>query len=418
MTLKSFSFFALLISGFGISSLPVAAQSNIRDVPVNFPPASYAGTQFVDNRGCVYVRAGFDGAVTWVPRVSRQREQLCGQKPTFAGQVAAAPASPVPTTTKPVQITATPPAAVAAPTRTTATAPAPVAKPAPAQVRRVVSVPASKPAAAQAPIMVRRVPAPATVVQPAQPKAGSTGKITAEAACAAGQAFRMVNGMKIRTSCGPQAAPHVTTIRRGEAPAAGKNVYYNKNSWEGSSLSLPPETRIVPDHVYKNRDTQVAHVPAGFRPAWTDDRLNPYRAYQTVQGYADTQQVWTNTVPRKLVVQAPRHKVKAPVIVGRAPAPLPLTTYVSSKGHAPVASKHASAKVGRWIEIGAFSTAHKAQSAVSRLQAAGLTVRMAEHQKNGATMSLLRVGPYASQEALQMALSRVQGTGYTQAYIR
>jgi hypothetical protein len=413
MTLKSFSFFALLVSGFGIYSLPVSAQSKIQDVPVNFPPASYSGSQFVDNRGCVYVRAGFDGAVTWVPRVSRQREHLCGQKPTFGGQVAAAPASPVPTTTKPVQITATPPAGqTVAPARTTTAVP--VVKKVKAPVRKVVRVPASKPAAAELPRVVRRVPAPAATATKPPVVVAPAGQAT----CVQGNAYRIVNGMKLRVSCGPQSAPHVTTVRRGEAPAPGKNVYYNKNSWEGSSLTLPPETRIVPDHVYKNRDTQVAHVPAGYRPAWEDDRLNPYRAYQTVGGYADTQQVWTNTVPRKLVAQARRHEVKTPIIVGTAPAPLPLTPYVATKGKALVASTGPAAKVGRWIEIGAFTTSDLAKSAVSRLQAAGLTVRMGQHQKNGQTLAVVRVGPYASYDSLQMALTRVQGTGYTQAYIR
>lgn len=52
--------------------------------PANLPPSSFRGPQFVDNRGCVFIRAGQAGAVTWVPRVSRDRRQICGLQPTFA----------------------------------------------------------------------------------------------------------------------------------------------------------------------------------------------------------------------------------------------------------------------------------------------------------------------------------------------
>ena len=89
---------AVLVSALAISA---EAQTLRRDQgPVNFPPASFKGTQFVDNEGCVYIRAGFEGAVNWVPRVTRGRRLICGQKPTFAARAApaqaprAAPAQP------------------------------------------------------------------------------------------------------------------------------------------------------------------------------------------------------------------------------------------------------------------------------------------------------------------------------------
>lgn len=58
--------------------------------PVNYPPVGFGGQQFVDNDGCMFLLAGFGGAVKWVPRVNADRRPLCGLPPTFRTDVAAA----------------------------------------------------------------------------------------------------------------------------------------------------------------------------------------------------------------------------------------------------------------------------------------------------------------------------------------
>ena len=79
-------------------------QSNSQNsrAPINLPPLSYTGAQFIDNNHCVFLRAGYGGNIVWVPRVSRNREPLCDDRltPTFAPKPK--PVQTAQTTTAPI----------------------------------------------------------------------------------------------------------------------------------------------------------------------------------------------------------------------------------------------------------------------------------------------------------------------------
>ena len=56
--------------------------------PANMPPAGFEGASFVDARGCIYIKVGRDATPSWVPRVTRDGNVICGLAPTFPEETA------------------------------------------------------------------------------------------------------------------------------------------------------------------------------------------------------------------------------------------------------------------------------------------------------------------------------------------
>lgn len=146
----------------------VAHAQSLRNAqpPAEFPPASFTANQYVDSRGCVFVRAGIGGATEWVPRVSRDREQLCGFQPTgVSGTTTAAPQPDVPNPldTQVAGLAPRAPVAAAMPAPVVIATPTPVARaPAPVTVQ----------APAQAPAPTPRVNLPTTTTNTINPLTG------------------------------------------------------------------------------------------------------------------------------------------------------------------------------------------------------------------------------------------------------
>jgi cell division septation protein DedD len=59
---------------------PASAQGSGR--PAELPPGEYAGVQYVDSKGCVFLRAGTDTETLWVPRVTAGGKPVCGYPPS------------------------------------------------------------------------------------------------------------------------------------------------------------------------------------------------------------------------------------------------------------------------------------------------------------------------------------------------
>ena len=257
--------------------------ATLRDAtpPAEVPSPSYQGKQYVDSRGCVYVRAGLDGAVRWVPRVTRDREHICGAQPTQAGTGGIKTAkTQKPAAQRPAPKPATPAARRPAAAKV-ATASA-VAKPS----RPVTRKPVRKP------------------VVPAQKTRGTRTGMVAQGVCAQlSPLSRRYMGNDADVRCGPQRADPVSGDRdlgASARPAAGSGAAMRNIAERGARIVRG--TRIVPRHVHQKQQqsADLSGPPKGYAPVWEDDRLNRKRAHQTLTGKRRMEARWTNTVPREL----------------------------------------------------------------------------------------------------------------------
>ncbi|SMO94702.1 Sporulation related domain-containing protein [Thalassovita litoralis] len=399
----SSAIFALVLGG----GAAFAQAFNGANLPAEFPPTSYKGKQYVDSKGCVFIRAGVDGNVTWVPRVTRARQPICGAQPTFAK---AAPKAEAP-----------------APKVAQAPAPKPAPKPAPVQKPVVV---AAKPApvvktARTAPIRtVASVTTPPRVLAaPPAPKRAAPVQLAAPAASGCtglGASGRYMQGAGLR--CGPQVEPPVSYGSGAGRVAAAPVVRQG---------TVAPGTRVVPKHVAQlqaNATTGV-RVPDGYRPVWKDDRLNPRRAQQTFSGKAQMDLVWTQTVPRRLIDRRTGQDVTRfyPNVTypytdlatqQRDKAfKYAKTGKISTKGQVqPVQAAKTAGK--SYVQVGTFGVPANAQRSAARLQQAGLPVRMAQYSKGGKSYQIVMAGPFASPQQVNAALSTARRAGFRDAFAR
>ncbi|MEH6644670.1 SPOR domain-containing protein [Sulfitobacter sp.] len=432
------------------SAVALSAQSYPGSTPSEFPPTSYKGKQYVDSKGCVFIRAGIDGNVSWVPRVTRKRTGVCGFKPTFAGEVTPPP--------EPVQ--------TAAVTQ--------IANPTPAPKAKVTAKPKPKVVAAAPkpkPKVVRQVaqPAPLIVEKAVQPPAPvvKTARVAPEGQTACfnlspiAQQYMRVGRSPVR--CGPQAAPIVgARISSAPAPRATTGtVVQRKVAVAQQPVNVSPNTRIVPRHVAVNRvNTNNVKVPRGYKRVWEDDRLNPHRAEQSLAGHMAMSMIWTSTVPRRLINQANGSDVTASVplvypytdyaqqqrelgevtIVQRngqtlkrivrnvtgvlSPEPrqarvatVPRKPVYSSRSATPKATANRAqpkAEVaGRgYVQVGRFSDAAAAQLQAQKIQRMGLPVRIGISNRDGQTSRLVIAGPFGAERDVNRVISRLRGAGF------
>ncbi len=431
-----------------------AGAQSLRDVPMpaEFPPSSYSGTQYVDSAGCVFIRAGVGANVTWVPRLTRARQPLCGFAPSLAKaapaaapqpqtRTAAAPApAPAPSTPAPRRVAAPAPAKPAPAPKATARAPERVT---------VIGAPVTTAATSAPATPVRTAPVPRATATPARHLAPPDPGRTACAGLSGVSAAYTVqhNGAPVR--CGPQAAHYVTYARGGGAvPPPGTRA---------TPDTVPRGTYVAPARVYASQQTSLAgiSVPAGMKPVWEDDRLNPRRAHQTFEGKAQMDLMWTRTVPRRLIdrrtgaevihnfpgLQPPFTSFEAqraagvtvatrgvyvpdPVTVAEArrgtPAPVTAAPRVSTRSLPPATAtvQAPQAPKAHYAQAGIFADQAQGRAAAQRVAGAGLPVRHGTLDRDGRSLSVVLAGPFATEAEARDGVTRLRGMGFGNVRLR
>lgn len=393
----------------GVSAAQSQTVSQIGG-PKEQPPAGYAAMQYIDSRGCVFLRAGMGGNVTWVPRVGQDRKVLCGYPPTLGGKTfavatvpdaAAAPkavTAPVVVAQAPVQ---TP---VRAPVRAAAVAMADYVPP-PARVGRVIPTQQQPaPVAAARPLVV--------AVQPGVSVSATAGRVGCPASAPRLQRLALTNGGTVLV-----CTPGDGVLRGLRAPVFAEGAGVGA-AFEDAPSATVTRARAEPLGQVAATGRAVANVqlanpvvqvPAGYAPAWADDRLNPLRGVGTAEGQAMQDQVWTRKVPAKLVGDTRSARREA------ARARLDGSVLVVSSMSEPVAAQAVPARAGGYyVQAGSFGVPANAEGALARLAAAGLPV--ARGRAKGLTVVM--AGPFGSPAEAANARSIARAAGFGDAFVR
>ena len=361
--------FKIAAVAFATALGSLAAQAEISG-PSNLPPAGFKGQQFVDSRGCIFLKAGYGGQVTWVARVSRDHKPLCGFPPTFGPQPAIEVAE----------------AAAVAPAK-----PAPVAaaaKPAPAPLAPLVIKPtvvAAAPSAQAKPARSYEVVASSGV---------PAGKIGCYSDAPVAERVKLRNGGS------------VVVCTTGDGGLSGwRPPLYP----EGSPVGVALSDSAPQDEAGVVAQSGATAVPAGYKLAWNDDRLNPLRGNGSAAGQADQDQVWTRKVPAKLVADKTKKAAPQVTVSTKSAATDPIAVQPRAK---------AAAAGGAYVQVGTFGQPDNAKGASARLQALGLPVAISKITKGGKALQIVLAGPFGTGAEAQQALSALRGSGFGDAFIR
>lgn len=406
LILSKAAIFAATVFLFDVQ--PISAQTaRALGGPAEMPPANFQGQQYVDSRGCVFMRAGLSGKTTWVARIGRDRRPICNAV-SMAEAKARLDAPELTSQAKPQVVAMQQPKAVGKPMAT-------VASNMQAKTQIGLQAPIVVPGLAPAPLVAMPTKAAPTVTAPTvtAPTVSRKARCPAEAP--------VLERMALRTG------GTVLVCTRGDGTATGW-LSPGYPTGVGGTIENTLGHQVMPQrHVTPNLQQNTVAAQAGaqaqtviagvaiaapkaaktqYVAAWKDGRLNPLRGKGTAQGWAMQAQVWTQKTPADLVVAKPAKQTDAKLRVTQS------TRSVDQTTQAPAT------KAARYVQVGTFGNPNNVATVAGALAAMGLPVAKSRMTKSGRELVIVLAGPFNSAQAAQTALGMAHQAGFGDAFVR
>ncbi|WP_051201564.1 SPOR domain-containing protein [Paracoccus aminophilus] len=367
---------ALLLGGAAFAALPQPAEE---------PPADFTARQYIDSKGCVFLR---QGSGVWQARVARDGAPICGYPPTFSARRLS-------------------------PDMLAATAPSPGPEPSRAALieealtRTVVTNLRPGELVGQAePLQLLPDLGP-------EPVSDAPARlIAAEIKAAPALRAQMGSGLKPN-----QNLCHLLGYNGGKGQAPGEGAGLGKDPSQGfcdglagNDLARLAFNRPVP--VASPAPAAEAEVAVATAASQT---LGARESGAQVATDPSSQQMRPKARPKPLRVAAQRRDQRAADKV-KAVQPRPAATKQAARTDEPIRPLLAAG--ARYVQVGVYSNGGNADRAAAHLGKLGMPVLRSYVEGNGPQLHVIVAGPFDNHRTLVIALDRIRRAGFPDAYPR